>query len=102
MLKRSPTRDIMFEEWRRAASREGKQAQFDALAPFLRLGAPPSAMSEAATALGMSEDAVKMAVSRLRQRYRDRLREAVRETLGPDDDLDTEMQHLRSVLAAST
>lgn len=81
---------------------EGKQAQFDALAPFLRLGAPQSAMSEVAATLGMSEDAVKMGVSRLRQRYRERLREAVRDTLGPDDDLETEMQHLRSVLAAST
>lgn len=86
----------------RQMMQEGKQAQFEALAPFLRLGAPQTGMSEVAATLGMSADAIKVGVSRLRQRYRERLREAVRDTLGPDDDLETEMQHLRSVLAAST
>jgi RNA polymerase sigma-70 factor (ECF subfamily) len=80
---------------------EGKRELYDALLPFTHLYAPPSSIAEAAAKLGMNEAAVKMAVSRLRQRLRERLREAVAETLGPDDDLEAEMLHLRSLLAAS-
>jgi DNA-directed RNA polymerase specialized sigma24 family protein len=79
--------------------REGKKELYDALLPFTHLDAKPSSIAEAAERLGMNEAAVKMAISRLRQRLRDRLRETVAETLGPDDDLEEEMLHLRSLLA---
>ena len=79
--------------------REGKKELYDALLPFTHLDAKPASIAEAAGKLGMNEAAVKMAISRLRQRLRDRLREAVAETLGPDDDLEEEMLHLRSLLA---
>ena len=81
---------------------EGKRALYDGLLPFTHLEAPPTSIAEAAEKLGMNEAAVKMAISRLRQRLRDRLREAVAETLGPDEDLEAEMLHLRSLLVAST
>lgn len=81
--------------------REGKKDLYDALLPFTHLDAKPSSIAEAAAKLGMNEAAVKMAISRLRQRLRDRLREAVAETLGPDDDLEEEMLHLRSLLSGS-
>jgi DNA-directed RNA polymerase specialized sigma24 family protein len=80
---------------------EGKRALYDALLPFTHLQAPPSSIASAAEKLGMNEAAVKMTISRLRQRLRERLREAVAETLGPEDDLEAEMLHLRSLLAAS-
>jgi DNA-directed RNA polymerase specialized sigma24 family protein len=80
--------------------REGKKELYDALLPFTHLDAKPASIAEAAGKLGMNEAAVKMAISRLRQRLRDRLRETVAETLGPDDDLEEEMLHLRSLLAA--
>ena len=79
---------------------EGKRALYDALLPFTHLEAKSATIAEAALKLGMNEAAVKMAISRLRQRLRDRLRETVAETLGPDDDLEEEMLHLRSLLAA--
>ncbi len=82
--------------------REGKRPLFDALLPFTHLEAAPTSIAEAADKLGMNEAAVKMAFSRLRQRLRDRLREAVAETLAPDEDLDAEMLHLRSLLVAAT
>jgi RNA polymerase sigma factor (sigma-70 family) len=72
---------------------------FYAAVPFARKGAPAVTREEAAAQLGMSEDAVNMAISRLRQRFREQLRLTVAETLGPEDDLETEMQHLRSLLA---
>ena len=67
--------------------------------PFARQGAAQEPREEVAARLGMSADALKMAVSRLRQKFRDQLRLEVAGTLGPDDDLEAEMQHLRSVLA---
>ena len=75
----------------------GKRSQPDALV----LEAVFPSIAEAAEKLGMNEAAVKMAISRLRQRLRDRLRETVAETLGPDDDLEAEMLHLRSLLSGS-
>ena len=80
--------------------REGKRELYHALLPFTHLEAKSATIAEAASKLGMNEAAVKMAISRLRQRLRDRLRETVAETLGPDDDLEEEMLHLRSLLAA--
>jgi RNA polymerase sigma-70 factor (ECF subfamily) len=80
--------------------KEGKRALFDALLPFTHLEAKPATLEETAAKLGMNEAAVKMAISRLRGRLRDRLREAVAETLGPDDDLEAEMMHLRSLLVS--
>ena len=79
---------------------EGKRALFDALLPFTHLEAKPATLAETAAKLDMNEAAVKMAISRLRHRLRDRLREAVAETLGPGDDLEEEMLHLRSLLVA--
>jgi RNA polymerase sigma factor (sigma-70 family) len=77
----------------------GNKQLFYAAVPFAQKGVPPISREEAAAQLGMSPEAVKMAVSRLRQRFREQLRLAVAETLGPDDDLEAEMQHLRSILA---
>lgn len=81
--------------------KEGKRELYDALLPFTHLEAKSTSIAEAAEKLGMNEAAVKMAISRLRQRLRDRLRETVAETLGPDDDLEAEMLHLRSLLSGS-
>ena len=82
-------------------AKEGKRDLYDALLPFTHLEAKPTSIAAAAEKLGMTEAAVKMAISRLRQRLRDRLREAVAETLGPEDDLEAEMLHLRSLLSGS-
>ncbi len=81
---------------------EGKRPLYDALLPFTHLEAKPATIAEVAAKLDMNEAAVKMAISRLRQRLRDNLREAVAETLRPDDDLEEEMLHLRSLLAPSS
>jgi len=78
---------------------DGSRQLFYAAVPFARKGAEPVSREAAAAALGMSPEATKMAISRLRQRFREQLREAVGATLGPDDDIEVEMQHLRSVLA---
>ena len=75
----------------------GKGEQFDALKGSLT-GEDESPRKELAERLGMSEGAVKVAVHRLRQRYRDLLRAAVAETVSDEANLDDELRYLVAVL----
>jgi RNA polymerase sigma factor (sigma-70 family) len=54
---------------------------------------------EAAAELGMSETALKVAIHRLRVRWREHVRAAVSATLRDENDLDDEMRHLLEILA---
>ena len=78
-------------------AKAGKSDQFDALKGSLT-GEGELAREEIGARLGMSEGAVKVAVHRLRQRYRDLLRGAIAETVSNEADLDDEMQYLVAVL----
>ncbi len=73
----------------------GKGELFEALKGSL-IGEEP-ARSETAARLGMTVGAVKVAVHRLRQRYRELLRAEIAETVSDPSDIDDEM---RSLLAA--
>jgi len=75
----------------------GKSDQFDALKGCLT-GQDESPREDIAARLGMSEGAVKVAVHRLRQRYRMLLRAAIAETVSNEADLDDEMRYLVAVL----
>jgi RNA polymerase sigma-70 factor (ECF subfamily) len=72
----------------------GKGELFDGLKIYLaaQQHAPPHA--ETAAALAMSDGAVKVAVHRLRQRYRRLVREEVQRTVGENDDVDEEISRL--------
>ena len=48
--------------------------------------------------LNMTESAVKVAVHRLRQRYRKLLRAVIAETVSNEEDLDDELRYLVKVL----
>jgi RNA polymerase sigma-70 factor (ECF subfamily) len=75
----------------------GKSDQFDALKGSLT-GQDELSRAEIAARLSMSEGAVKVAVHRLRQRYRKLLRDAIAETVSNEADLDDEMRYLIMVL----
>ncbi len=75
----------------------GKSEQFDALKGSLT-GQDDSPREQIAAQLGMSAGAVKVAVHRLRQRYRVLLRAAIAETVRNEADLDDEMHYLIAVL----
>ncbi|MHB8970214.1 MAG: hypothetical protein ACYC3X_10850 [Pirellulaceae bacterium] len=47
----------------------------------------------------MAEGAVKMAVCRLRERYRERLKEEIGQTVASPTEVDAELRHLFRVLA---
>lgn len=76
----------------------GNAALFDQLKEFLvgERGRPTQA--EIATELGMSENAVKQAFHRLRQRYRVLLREEIAHTVAQPGDVEDELRHLVAVL----
>jgi RNA polymerase sigma-70 factor (ECF subfamily) len=75
----------------------GKIEQFDALKGSLT-GQEELPRRQIAEQLGTSAGAVKVAVHRLRQRYRDLLRAAVTETVSNEADLDDEIRYLVTVL----
>ena len=75
----------------------GKGAQYEALKGCLSVD-DESSREELAARLGLSEGALKVAVHRLRQRYRELLRSAIAETVGNETDLEDEMRYLVAVL----
>ncbi|MHC4589217.1 MAG: RNA polymerase sigma factor [Planctomycetota bacterium] len=75
----------------------GKSEQFDALKGSLT-GEDDPPRAETAARLRITEAAVKVAVHRLRQRYRTLLRAAIAETVSNEADLDDEMRYLVAVL----
>jgi len=75
----------------------GKQDLFDTLKGSLT-GEGELSRQDMAARLDMTESAVKVAVHRLRQRYRDLLRTAIKDTVSNEADLDDEMRYLVAVL----
>jgi RNA polymerase sigma factor (sigma-70 family) len=78
-------------------ARAGKSVLFDALKGSLT-GEDEFPREEIAARLDMSTGAVKVAVHRLRKRYRELLRAIVAETVSSEADLDDEMRYLVSAL----
>ena len=74
----------------------GRAAQFEALRPWL-MGDASAPHAETAQALGMNEGAVKVAVHRLRKRFRELLRQEIAQTLSDEDDVEDELRYLCSV-----
>ena len=78
---------------------EGKRDLYEKLKPFLMVGKSEIPYARAATDLNMSEGAVRVAVHRLRKRYRELLREEIAQTLATPAQAAEEMQALFSALA---
>lgn len=75
-----------------------RAAQFEALRPWL-MGEAAVSHAESAARLGMSEGAVKVAVHRMRQRFRELLKAEIAQTLGDPTELDDELRYLCAALA---
>lgn len=73
---------------------EGRGKLFAQLKKFLMAGGGDSAQVEVARALGMEESAVRVAIHRLRKRYRVLLRDEIAQTLSDPAQVDAEMQAL--------
>lgn len=77
---------------------QGKGALFELLKPALQ-GEHLADVDDLAAELGTTAGAVKVAGTRLRQRYRERLRAAIADTVGSADEVDGEIRELFAVLA---
>ena len=77
---------------------EDKAAAFHILKPWLT-GDADQPQSTAAAALGLTDTAVKVAIHRLRQRFRQQLRAELAATLDSPEMVEEEMGHLFAALA---
>lgn len=73
-----------------------KPLHFERLKVYLTGEDPDHTYAETAAALGMSEGAVKVAVHRLRRRFRECLREEIAETVSSAEEIEDEIRHLWS------
>jgi RNA polymerase sigma-70 factor (ECF subfamily) len=78
---------------------DGKQAHFETLKPWL-IGDDSTRQSAAAAALGISENAVKVAVHRLRQRFRETVKAQIAQTVDDPAQVREELTHLQMALRA--
>ncbi|MGI9243690.1 MAG: RNA polymerase sigma factor [Verrucomicrobiales bacterium] len=77
----------------------GKSEQFTVLRPWLD-GNAETPQAEAAEVLGLSGTAIKVAIHRLRERFRTKVRAEVEATLQDPGELDEELRHLVVALGA--
>jgi RNA polymerase sigma-70 factor (ECF subfamily) len=90
----------VLDRLRDESAADRKAELYDTLKPCLigdRQAQPYAVLAEK---LGLTEGAVKVAVHRLRQRYRQLLREEIAHTVGSPAEVDEEMRYLFGVLAS--
>ena len=75
---------------------------FNRLKPFLMGEAERGLIAVTATEMGISEGAFKVAVHRLRKRYREALRAEISETVSEPDQVQEEIRYLLAVIARSS
>jgi RNA polymerase sigma-70 factor (ECF subfamily) len=80
------------------AAAKGKSAEFAVLRPFLTGEADAADYEQAGREAGMTANAFKVAVHRLRARFREALRREVAETQPADANVEEEMGYLMQVL----
>ncbi len=88
--------DALAQEFERA----GKQKMFAALRVYLVAHASAAPYAEVAKELKMSEGAVKVAVHRLRDRYRATIREEIRQTVDSEQGVEDEIDELFKAIAS--
>ena len=71
-----------------------KAAVFDGCKGFLTGDARSKTYAQAAADLGMTENAVKVAVHRLRRRFRQQLRQEIAHTVATPEEIDEEIRYL--------
>jgi RNA polymerase sigma factor (sigma-70 family) len=89
----------VIERLRAECAADGKAKLFEQLKIFLTAGKGALSHADAAKKLGMDETAVRVAVHRLRKRYRVLLRDEISQTLADESQVDEEMRALFGAFA---
>src|SRR5262245_55827821 len=79
--------------------RDGNADRFDVLKGFLVMGQGSTSYGEIAAKLGFTETSARVAVSRLRQRFRDLMREEIAHGVCGPEEVDEEIRYLFEALA---
>jgi RNA polymerase sigma factor (sigma-70 family) len=90
--------ESVYSRLRAEAVARNKEHLLDAFRAFLSGDSEVPSFAAAGQSVGLSEGAARVAVHRLRQRYRDLLRAEVLQTLADPSEVDAELRHLVSVL----
>lgn len=86
-----------------AESKEGGKAeQFQALKPWLLGSVESLSQAETARSLGLTEGAVKVAIHRLRRRFRELVKTEISQTVADPAQIHEELNYLVEVLSSST
>lgn len=86
--------DTVLHRLKEEYARDGRERIFDGLKSRLSVGDDSDSLAVVAAELGMNEGAVKVAVFRLRQRYRKQLHDQIALTVESPDDVNEEIMHL--------
>ena len=78
---------------------EGRGKVFEQLKPFLTMGKSDMPYAQAAASLGLNEGAARVAVHRLRKRYRELLRQEIAQTLADPANIEEELRALFQAFA---
>ena len=90
----------VIEQLQKECEAEDKAKLFEQLKIFLTTGKAGTAQAEVAKALDMEEGTVRVAIHRLRKRYRQLLRDEIAQTLADAADVDEEMRALFGAFTA--
>jgi RNA polymerase sigma factor (sigma-70 family) len=91
--------EFVLDHLREEYAGDGKAALFDTLKPCLIGSRETQPYTALAAQLGMTEGAVKVAVCRLRERYRECLKGEIAHTVASPVEVEEELRHLFRVLA---
>ena len=92
--------DQVLAKLRGEFEKDGKLEQFETLKQYLSAGRTSVSYAQAADKLGMNEGAIKVAVHRLRKRYRELLRAEIAQTVATASEIEAEIRYLFTALSA--
>ena len=92
--------DQVLGKLRNEFEKDGRLEQFETLKQYLSAGRTSVSYAQAADKLGMNEGAIKVAVHRLRKRYRELLRAEIAQTVATASEVEAEIRYLFAALSA--
>ena len=89
----------IIEDLRGEFAASGKEAIFTGLQPFLAWNSAEESYAEVSGRIGISENAARVTVFRMRKRFGELMRERIAETVATGEEVDEEMKFLMGVIA---
>ena len=90
--------DAVLSRLREQFEESGRGTLFEELKPFLRGAEAPGSYAEVSARTGLKENALRVAVNRLRRRYGELLRDEVARTVADPAEVPEEIRHLINAL----